>query len=323
MAVTRLSVLALAALAGCFSPKYPDGLTCGLGTDPCPPGQRCQTDGRCHAEAVGADDAALDGMLDGATDAALPLWGTPVRIEELTTDHTDQDPAFDGTLLTIVFASNRPGGAGGNDLWTATRRSLAKPFENIAPITELDTAFEELHPWLSPDGQTIYFESDCTGLGDIYMATRVGTGSWSTPALVPTVNRGDTFEGGMGLTSDQSMMMLVSDRGGAGNRDLYRSIRDMTTGAWSTPILANAVSSPDLESGPALSDDELYFMRLDANMTAHIFRAGRMRVTFDDPTQVTELGIAADPWVSDDGRTMAMSRNIDPITGIDLYISTR
>lgn len=309
MAVSRLTVVALVA-CGCFSPKYPEGLACGDGNDPCPPGQTCALDGHCHASALEPDAADHD----AASDAAPLAWSTPVRIAELSTTDADQDPALDGTLLTIVFASDRPGGKGGSDLWTATRTSIGAPFENVAPIAELSSSFDEFHPWLSPDGNTIYFESSRTGGGDIYTSTRTGT-QWAAPSPVTAVNKDTKFEGGVGLPADQEFMLFASDRGG--NRDLYRSIHDLTTGTWDTPILAASVSSPDIESGPAMSADELYFMRQNAAGDNQIFRAHRNRVTFDAPERVTELELAADPWVSDDGHTMFLTKMLD------LYVSTR
>jgi len=51
-------------------------------------------------------------------------WSPPVNVASLNTSANDTTPnlSFDG--LMILFASNRPGGKGGNDLWISTRTKL-------------------------------------------------------------------------------------------------------------------------------------------------------------------------------------------------------
>ena len=48
-------------------------------------------------------------------------WSTPVPVTALNTSFSEVHPALDLDRLTIYFASNRPGGSGGNDLYMATR----------------------------------------------------------------------------------------------------------------------------------------------------------------------------------------------------------
>lgn len=79
--------------------------------------------------------------------------------------------AADGN--TIYFASNRAGGYGGIDLYSARRLPTGKwgTPQNLGP--EINTAFDEDFPSLSPDGTTFYFSSKGhTSLGgyDIFKA---------------------------------------------------------------------------------------------------------------------------------------------------------
>jgi hypothetical protein len=48
-------------------------------------------------------------------------WSTPIAVTALDTSFGEVHPALDLDGLTIYFASNRPGGSGGNDLYMATR----------------------------------------------------------------------------------------------------------------------------------------------------------------------------------------------------------
>ena len=49
-------------------------------------------------------------------------WSAPVDLAApLNTTATDQQPTLSHDGRTLLFASNRPGGSGGNDLWVSTR----------------------------------------------------------------------------------------------------------------------------------------------------------------------------------------------------------
>jgi serine/threonine protein kinase len=67
--------------------------------------------------------------------------------------------ALTGDGLMLIFASSRPGGRGGSDLWQSQRASLQLPWSeptNLGPLVNGD--LEEDHPWLSPDGRILLFE---------------------------------------------------------------------------------------------------------------------------------------------------------------------
>lgn len=127
----------------------------------------------------------------GPTLATTDIWvaelqpdgtfGNKQLIEELTSPQADQRPAvrFDG--LEVIFFSNRTGSTPGPtgvpspDLWVATRNSVNEPWGtpvNLGPV--VNTPSNEINPYISPDGQTLYFASnrgEC-GANDLYMTTR-------------------------------------------------------------------------------------------------------------------------------------------------------
>jgi Tol biopolymer transport system component len=81
----------------------------------------------------------------------------------------------------IVFSSNRAGGLGGPDIWSATRASVNDPWSapiNLGP--NINTGFGESRPSLSWDaGQLLFGRAGPAGTGeggtgasDIYVATR-------------------------------------------------------------------------------------------------------------------------------------------------------
>jgi Tol biopolymer transport system component len=81
----------------------------------------------------------------------------------------------------IVFSSNRTGGQGGQDIWSATRASVDDTWSTPVNLgTSVNTSFGESRPSLSWDAQQLLFGragpvgtgEGGTGASDIYVATR-------------------------------------------------------------------------------------------------------------------------------------------------------
>ena len=82
---------------------------------------------------------------------------------------------FDGR--EVIFVSDRAGSVGGQDLWVATRDSVSDPWEEPTNVPNVNTGGFELHPYLSPDGRTLYFSRRSGSSPYIYMTTREKYGS--------------------------------------------------------------------------------------------------------------------------------------------------
>jgi Tol biopolymer transport system component len=107
-------------------------------------------------------------------------WDPPVNLGaniNSAADDSGADISADG--LVLIFASNRTGGYGDRDLWVTTQQTSERMPEgywgtpiNLGPTvnsTASDTA-----PYISVDGQTLYFSSDHPdGVGghDMYQAS--------------------------------------------------------------------------------------------------------------------------------------------------------
>jgi Tol biopolymer transport system component len=102
-------------------------------------------------------------------------WSSPVPESQLdlTGTLTIGEPFLDAAGTTMyfaagVFAFNYPD----HDLYVATRPT---PFDRFGPPTKLDVSAPneaDLDPWVSPDGQHLYFATHRTGNWQIYVATR-------------------------------------------------------------------------------------------------------------------------------------------------------
>jgi hypothetical protein len=97
-------------------------------------------------------------------------------------------PTLSQDELTIIF--NNPN-AGGWDLYMATRSSKDSAFSNIQSLSELNTELIESSPSMSPDGLSVYFFSDRSGLGRIYESTRQSINDpFSNPTLIADIQYG-------------------------------------------------------------------------------------------------------------------------------------
>ncbi len=139
----------------------------------------------------------------------------------------DSQPTISSDGLTVIFASERPGGQGGTDLWMTTRSHGGewRPAVNLG--TMINTVGDDLAPALASDNKTLYFSSDqLPGIGglDIYASTSGGSG-WSTPKHlgIPVNSENDDYFCGLSLNS-QDMYFTSNRPGGAGDLDILLAI---------------------------------------------------------------------------------------------------
>ena len=102
-------------------------------------------------------------------------FGPAQAVTELNSTSSDIQPNVRKDGREVVFASNRSGTLGAQDIWISTREDADDPFS--APVnlgSAVNTANNETRPSLSWDAKTLYFGRAPvpTGPGDIYMSTR-------------------------------------------------------------------------------------------------------------------------------------------------------
>lgn len=139
----------------------------------------------------------------------------------------DMTPYF-GAADAVYFASNRPGGYGGLDLYRMARLpggGFAPP-ENLGP--NVNGPYDEVCPFMARDGRTLYFSTNdpehSVGGFDVVRTFRVlgTTNQFTLPenAGMPLNSAGDDTH--FRLATDTFTGFLASDRkDGLGQRDLY------------------------------------------------------------------------------------------------------
>jgi predicted small metal-binding protein len=141
---------------------------------------------RRHAWEAHGIDFSVELALDLARNARL----APSEREELELSRTEQSERrrnehSQARTREIVFSSNRAGGLGGQDIWSATRASVDDPWSNPVNLgPNVNTGLGESRPSLSWDAQQLLFGragpagtgEGATGMSDIYVTTREKTG---------------------------------------------------------------------------------------------------------------------------------------------------
>jgi hypothetical protein len=102
-------------------------------------------------------------------------FGAPTPIAELNTASDDLSPTLSADGLEMFFSSNRPGGPGGFDVYSAHRPAIDQPFGTAQLVSELATPGDDVNERLSLDGATLYFNSNAKvtgGNAELDIATR-------------------------------------------------------------------------------------------------------------------------------------------------------
>ena len=148
-------------------------------------------------------------------------WSEPILVSASDSASWDGSPAFSGDGRTIYFASNRPGGSGGMDLYRVNMDASGRFGNPVNMGKALNTPGNEMFPYVTKEGK-LYFASDGhPGLGklDLFVAERKG-------GKISVENMGLPFNSSMddfGLTGDDAGNLYFSSnrRGGVGDDDIY------------------------------------------------------------------------------------------------------
>ncbi len=284
--------------------------------------------------AIAGDVATADvSTIDAPPPRCNPTAAFGVATELTTLDSVSDDeaPFLTPDELTLYFGSNRAGGAGGFDLYKATRTAVTAPFGGVTLVTGVNTTGEERVPRLSSDELTLIAASKPAGSSvfRIGLSQRTST-AVAFPALQSIANvAGTTNDTEPALLPSGNVIYFGSDRGG--NYDIYRTSK--SGGAFSAPALVTGtqLNTASTESSPVVTTDELHLYIL-SNRTGtqgvfDIYASSRATTAdaFSAPVSVTELNtpsIDFPSWISPDNCTLYFTRQIAN-RGYDMFSATR
>ena len=148
-------------------------------------------------------------------------WGKGADLPFNGIDFETTHPSLSADGQTLYFASDRPGGLGGMDIWKVNKEgdNWGTPMNLGAPI---NSAAHELFPSITESGALYYSSARAGGLGelDIYKGEMMN-GVWTAMNVgAPFNSRADDL-GYVELPGGESGYLTSNRAGGQGKDDLY------------------------------------------------------------------------------------------------------
>jgi len=212
---------------------------------------------------------------------------------------------FAGGLMAF-FATNRPGGTGGADIWQAQRATLDSAFVVDGPVVGVNSTAEESFPRLPDDGLEVFFQTNRdAGQWELYRATRGAPGeTFGPPQLLTGLGVGDKWDPAVtpdGLALYYSALILP----GLGD-DLQHVLvarRPDRGAAFGEPELVPGIATyGQVDAGPTTSADErvvlFHSARPGGAGDLDIWFATRASASepFDTPLPLASLNTPAADW---------------------------
>lgn len=139
-------------------------------------------------------------------------WRGPFLLDGSVNDTTvtywmdNMQPTVSGDGLRMVYVRNPGESWGTNDLWMASRSSKKDLFGSVRPLDELNTDDVEAYPFLSVDGNRLYYTAS---LGLMVSAFDQSSGRFANPRNIdlPWVETPTSCW----LSSDELTILVTSD----------------------------------------------------------------------------------------------------------------
>jgi peptidoglycan-associated lipoprotein len=173
------------------------------------------------------------GKRKGSNDVDLYLsrfrngqWTQPQLININQPDSWESTPAFSPDGRTLYFSSNRKGGFGGLDLYTAQMDSRGR-FGKIRNLgADINTEGDELFPYVAENGK-LYFSSDGQpgyGMLDLFVVNRANGKTVVENLGQPVNSSSDDF--GIFLFRPDRGFLTSNREGGKGDDDIYTFVNE-------------------------------------------------------------------------------------------------
>lgn len=223
--------------------------------------------------------------------AAVAATGPAQMMAEFSSPQNDYNLSYDEGEELLVFARSEADFANAKIYVAEKHRGRwSKP----KPIWFSDARYSDTDPWLTPDGDTLYFASDRATDGgparkdlDLWRARRNRGGLWSVPEPLGDAVNGPGPELGPELHGD-TLYFSSARKGGKGGLDIYTARRTLDGFEAAVPLGApfNTATS---ESDFTVSRDgrRAAFWRMVGDQGVLHF-AGRTRSGWSEPTPLPD-----------------------------------
>jgi outer membrane protein OmpA-like peptidoglycan-associated protein len=251
-------------------------------------------------------------------------WSEPKGIgKPINSNNWEAQPSFSSDAKALYFASNRPGGFGGRDIWVSYLDENMKLGEPINLGPNINTKYDDQCPFIHADNQTLYFTSNgWPGIGnaDIFIARKEDTG-WTKAVNIGYPINTETDENAMTVSYDGKTAFLSSNRaGGLGGLDLYSFdlpenlqpkkttyIKAIVKDAKSKQLLNATYSIVDLETKKEIYKGNTtagsFFVNIEANKNyalnvqkeGYLFYSQNINLTATTSTKPNQLEVLLEP----------------------------
>lgn len=168
----------------------------------------------------GADGRIFESRLVGET------WSEPQLLgSDINTPNWETHATISADGQTLYFVSNRNGGIGGRDIYKCVKLPNGEWSRAMNLGAGINTPWEEDSPFLTPDGQTLYFASSghsSMGGFDIFYSVLGADGEWSTPMNMGyPLNTVDDDAFFVPMADGRRAYYSSAKAGGYGMKDIY------------------------------------------------------------------------------------------------------
>ncbi len=152
-------------------------------------------------------------------------WGEPVNIgAPVNSQAWEAQPSISPDGKVLYFASNRRGGKGQMDIWYSVSAGNGIWGTPVNMGELINTAGNEMSPFIHPDNMTLYFSSDGhTGMGgyDLFVTRKDDEGNWQEPENMGYPLNTHFDELGLIVNARGDRGYFASDRMTGKVRDIY------------------------------------------------------------------------------------------------------
>ena len=265
----------------------------------------------------------------GACDRTKP-FSTPTLLQGVSSTRREEAASFSPDELTVYATLYlAPGGAGGLDIYGASRGSTSDTFPPPTLLQNVDSSADETGAVVTDDGLTMFLAKG-TASRHIAMATRANTASgFGTPVVLAELmsSSDDIYPW---INSDGTVIYFASSRNGV-VYDLMRATRPSANSTtFSTPVV---VSVPTPIAVPVLTQDELTLFYASSQAGGvggvDVWVATRASPSnpFGSPINVASVSSMSDDapaWISrDQCRLYVATNRAGGVGNIDIWVSSR
>jgi outer membrane protein OmpA-like peptidoglycan-associated protein/tetratricopeptide (TPR) repeat protein len=197
-------------------------------------------------------------------------WSEPELLTVNDPNSWDSSPAFNRNGRTLYFASNRPGGMGGVDLYAATLDGNGR-FSNARNLgSDINTAGNDMFPYVDDDGRLFFASNGHPGYGGLDLLVAIRKDGKTTIQNLGSPMNSSEDDFGLIYYSRTKGYFTSNRDGGQGDDDIYAFVDNSPDRKLVNYILAGRTLTPDsaTQTNVVLSQARVRLMDTEDNILA-------------------------------------------------------